>query len=156
VVVEAVDTQLPLVHGAATPLSLHAIFGGQMLGEQATFCRKLQAAYAAAKKALQKVRSELAQINASAGSSLDEGLEDTLTLHRLGVFKELGRSFKTTNCLENLNALIGQRTDKVDCWRNAEQKHRWLATTLLDLEPRLRKVWGYRQLCGSVQPSKRI
>jgi transposase-like protein len=120
-------------------------------GQQATFRRKLQAAYeqptyAGAKKALQKVRSELRPINASAVSSLDEGLEETLTLHRLGVFKELGRSFKTTNCLENLNALVGRRTDKVDCWKNAEQKHRWLATALLDIEPRLRKVCGHRQL----------
>jgi transposase-like protein len=58
----------------------------------------------------------------------------------------LRRSFKTTNCIENLNALVGQRTDKVDCWRNADQKHRWLATSLLDIEPRLRKVSGYQAL----------
>ena len=118
---------------------------------QPTFRRKLQAAYekptyAQAKASLMKVRAELAPINESAVASLDEGLEDTLTLHRLGLFKELGESFKTTNCLENLNSLVGQRTDKVDCWRNAEQKHRWLATTLLDIEPRLRKVRGHRQL----------
>jgi transposase-like protein len=113
--------------------------------------RKLSVAYekptyTAAKTALQRIRAELAEVNASAAASLDEGLEETLTLHRLGLFKELGRSFKTTNCIENLNALIGQRTDKVDCWRNADQKHRWLATTLLDIEPRLRKVSGYQHL----------
>jgi transposase-like protein len=113
--------------------------------------RKLSAAYekptyAAAKTALTRIRSELAEVNASAAASLDEGLEETLTLHRLGLFKELGRSFKTTNCIENVNALIGQRTDKVDCWRNADQKHRWLATTLLDIEPRLRKVSGHTHL----------
>lgn len=113
--------------------------------------RKLSAAYekptyAAAKTALQRIRAELAEVNASAAASLDEGLEETLTLHRLGLFQELGRSFKTTNCIENVNALIGQRTDKVDCWRNADQKHRWLATTLLDIEPRLRKVSGYQHL----------
>jgi len=85
-------------------------------------------------------------IDASAARSLDEGLEETLTLHRLGWYKELGESFKTTNCIENLNALVGQRTDKVDRWRNAEQKHRWLGTALLDIEPRLRKVRGYRYL----------
>jgi len=95
---------------------------------------------------LQRIRAELAEVNASAAASLDEGFEETLTLHRLELFKELGRSFKTTNCIENLNALIGQRTDKVDCWRNADQKHRWLATTLLDIEPRLRKVCGYQHL----------
>ena len=63
-----------------------------------------------------------------------------MTLHRLGLFQELGRSFKTTNCIENLNSLVAQRTDKVDYWKNADQKHRWLATALLDIEPRLRKV----------------
>ena len=120
-------------------------------GEQATFRRKLQAAYeqptyAKAKAALSRVRSELTRLNASAVNSLDEGLEETLTLHRLGLFKELGRSFKTTNCLENLNALVGQRTDKVDYWRNSDQKQRWLATTLLDIEPRLRLVCGYKQM----------
>jgi transposase-like protein len=120
-------------------------------GLKPVFKRKMSVAYekptyAAAKAALKRVRAELAEVNASAVASLDEGLEETLTLHRLGLFKELGRSFKTTNCIENLNALIGQRTDKVDCWRNADQKHRWLATTLLDIEPRLRKVSGYQHL----------
>lgn len=127
------------------------VLGYLATGLKPVFKRKLTAAYekptyAAAKAALKAVRRELAEINASAAASLDEGLEETLTLHRLGLFKELGRSFKTTNCIENLNALIGQRTDKVDCWRNADQKHRWLATSLLDVEPRLRKVSGHPHL----------
>jgi transposase-like protein len=121
------------------------------VGLQPIFKRKLQAAYdkptyVAAKAALQRIRTELAKVNVSAVASLDEGFEEMLTLHRLGLFQELGRSFKTTNCIENLNALIGQRTDKVDCWRNADQKHRWVATALLDIEPRLRKVAGYQHL----------
>ena len=119
--------------------------------KQATFRRKLQRAYdqptySQAKTALKKVRVELNVLNQSAVASLDEGFEDTLTLHRLGVFTELGRSFKTTNCIENLNSLIGNRTGKVDRWRNSEQKHRWLATAILDIEPRLRTVVGYRRL----------
>ena len=127
------------------------VLGYLAVGLKPVYKRKLSAAYekptyAAAKAALQRIRVELAEVNASAAASLEEGLEETLTLHRLGLFKELGRSFKTTNCIENVNALIGQRTDKVDCWRNADQKHRWLATTLLDIEPRLRKVSGYEHL----------
>jgi transposase-like protein len=119
--------------------------------KQATFRQKLQRAYdqptyAKAKSALSRIRSELSLLNASAVASLDEGLAETLTLHRLGLFPELGRSFKTTNCIENLNSLVAQRTDKVDCWKNADQKHRWLATALLDIEPRLRKVSGFKQL----------
>ena len=119
--------------------------------KQATFRHKLQRAYdqstyTKAKSALSKIRSELSVLNASAVGSLDEGFEETLTLHRLGLFEELGRSFKTTNCIENLNSLVAQRTDKVDYWKNADQKHRWLATALLDIEPRLHKVCGHKHL----------
>jgi transposase-like protein len=105
-----------------------------------------ESTYERAKDKLSKIRKELQVINQSAVSSLDEGLEETLTLHRLGLFRELGISFKTTNCIESLMALIGQKTDKVDYWKNSDQKHRWLAAVLLDIEPRLRKVKGYRYL----------
>ena len=120
-------------------------------GKQAEFRRKLQngyqqPTYEKARAALKKVRAELVQINQSAVGSLDEGFEETLTIHRLGLFKELGTSFKTTNCIENLNALIARRTDKVTCWRNSEQKQRWLATAVLEIEPRLRKVRGHSHL----------
>ena len=57
-----------------------------------------------------------------------------------------GRSFKTTNCLESINALVEERCAKVDHWQTSSQRHRWLATALLDIEPRLRKVRGYRHL----------
>ena len=112
---------------------------------------KLQAAYEqstyeAAKAALLAVRSELKVINLSALRSLDEGLEETLTLHRFGLFTTLGRSFKTTNLIESINALLGQKTDKVDHWKNSNQKERWVATALLDIEPRLRKIRGYQHL----------
>ena len=127
------------------------VVGYLSTSQQATFRRKLQRAYdqptySQAKTALKKVRGELNVLNQSAVASLDEGFEETLTLHRLGLFQELGRSFKTTNCIENLNSLIGNRTGKVDRWRNSEQKQRWLATAILDIEPRLRTVVGYRQL----------
>jgi len=78
--------------------------------------------------------------------SLDEGLEETLTLHRLGLFPSLGTSLKTTNCLESLNSLVEQRVAKVDRWRTSDQKQRWLAAALLDIEPRLRRLKGFRAL----------
>ena len=113
--------------------------------------RKLQAAYerptyAEAKAALLRLRRELGLLNASAVTSLDEGLEETLTLHCLGVFRELGISLKTTNCLESLNSLVGQRVARVDRWRSSDQKQRWLAAALLDIEPRLRRIKGFRAL----------
>ena len=120
-------------------------------GQRPTWRRKLQTAYqqpteAEARAALGRVRQELRLVNLSAVASLDEGFEETLTLHRLGIFGVLGTSLKTTNCLESINALIGRRTAKVDRWTNSDQKHRWLAAALLDVEPRLRRIRGYRAL----------
>jgi transposase-like protein len=119
--------------------------------EQATWRRRLQRAYqrptyAEARAALKRLQQELDARNQSAARSLAEGLEETLTLHRLGVFALLGLSFKTTNCLESINALVEERCAKVDRWTNSNQRQRWLATALLDIEPRLRKVKGYRHL----------
>ena len=118
---------------------------------RATFRRRLQAAYEqptyeAAKRALGKIRAELVLLNASAVASFDEGFDETLTLHRLGIFAELGTSLKTTNALESIHARVESRTAKVDYWKNSEQKQRWLATALLDLEPRLRRIRNYRAL----------
>ena len=120
-------------------------------GEQASWRRRLQRAYdrptyAEAKAELTKLLRELEQRNQSAAASLAEGMEETLTLHRLGVFALLGMSFKTTNCLESANALIEERCAKVDAWKNSSQRHRWLAAALLDIEPRWRRVRGYQHL----------
>lgn len=105
-----------------------------------------ESSYEKAKEGIGKTKRELSLINESAVRSLEEGLEETLTLHRLGLMEELGRSFKTTNCIESVMALIGQKTDKVDYWKNSNQKQRWLATALLDIEPRLNKINGYKHL----------
>jgi len=51
---------------------------------------------------------------------------------------------KTTNALESIHARVESRTAKVDHWKNSDQKQRWLATALLDIEPRLRRIRNYR------------
>jgi putative transposase len=73
-------------------------------------------------------------------------MEETVTLHRLGLFAYLGVSFKTANCIESVMALVGQYMEKVDHWRSSSQKHRWVATALLEIESRHRRVKGYRKL----------
>ena len=119
--------------------------------EQPVWRQRLQRAYNRpeydeALAALKSLQHELEDRNQSAAGSLAEGLDETLTLHRLGVYGVLGRSLKTTNGLESINALIEERCAKVAHWQNSSQRHRWLATALLDIEPRLRKVMGYRHL----------
>ncbi len=113
--------------------------------------RKLQAAYEhedydKARTALMAIKKELRLINESAVSSLEEGFEESLTVQRLGLSKELRKSLKTTNVIESVLALVGQKTDKVDYWKNSNQKQRWVATALLDIEPRLNRISGYRKL----------
>lgn len=119
--------------------------------EQKRFRKKLQKAYEQesyqhAKQKLYTVRKALQLINESAVRSLDEGLEETLTLHRLGLFEQLGVSLKTTNCIESLNSQLEQYTRRVRYWKNSNQRQRWVATALLEIEPSLRRVKGYRFL----------
>jgi putative transposase len=118
---------------------------------QEAFRSKLQAAYQLptydkAKARLEAIERELRLINESSVTSLKEGLEETLTLHRLGMFEKLGESFKTTNCIENVNKQLATKTDRVDRWQNSNQRQRWVATAMLEIEPRLRKVKGHKFL----------
>jgi transposase-like protein len=115
--------------------------------QAAIFRKKLQVAYEQpthdkAKAKLKLVQKELLLLNQSAAASLDEGLEETLTLHRLGLMEQLGCSFKTTNCIESLNRQVAIRTDRVCYWKNSEQRQRWIAMALLEIEPSLNKVKG--------------
>ena len=118
---------------------------------QAAWRAKLQQAYrqptyAVAQAALRRLHGDLRRLNEDAARSLAEGLEETLTLHRLGVVDRLGQSVLTTNSLESILALVEQRVGKVDRWTTIDQKQRWLATALWEIEPRLRRLRGYRAL----------
>ena len=118
---------------------------------KAVFRRRLQDAYAKttykeAKTALMKIHQELEKLNASAANSLTEGLEETLTIHKLGLSTELTTSLSTTSCIEALLSQMGSYTDKVDRWRNSNQILRWTATALMDNEPRMHRIKGHNYL----------
>jgi putative transposase len=102
--------------------------------------------YETAKASLDKLKRDLRDINPSAERSLAEGLEETLSLHKIGLYDELGKSFSSTNCIESIMSQLGRYTDKVDRWRGGNHIQRWAAAGLLELEPRLRKVRGFRHL----------
>ena len=119
--------------------------------QQASWRKRLQRAYnrptyAEAKAALLEIRDELAEVNLDAVKSLEEGFEETLTLHRLGLYPLLGQSLKTTNCAESIFSAVDRQCGKVSNWKNSSQKQRWLASSLLDIEPRLRRIKGYKNL----------
>lgn len=119
--------------------------------DQSIWKRKIEAAYrhplyADAKRALLRLGSELALVNESAARSLEEGLEETLILHRLGRFRELGVSFRTTNMIESVTARLEEKTRRVDHWKTSDQKLRWCGAALLAVEQTFRRVKGHQQL----------
>lgn len=101
-----------------------------------------------AQRALQAILTDLRNVNQSAAASLEEGLAETLTLQRLGVFGKIGKSFKTTNCIESVNAAAERICGKIDNWKNSSQKERWLASALVEIEPNLKRVKGYEHLAA--------
>lgn len=119
--------------------------------DKAIFRRRLQDAYNKtthrdAFAALKKIHQDLEEINISAANSLLEGLDETLTIHDLGLSVELARSLSTTNCIEGFMSQLGAYTDKVDRWQNSNQIQRWVSTAAMDIEPRLRRIKGYKIL----------
>ena len=69
-----------------------------------------------------------------------------MTLHRLGIFLELGVSFRTTSLIESVMARLEEKTQRVENWRTSDQKLRWCGAALLAVETNFRRVKGYKQL----------
>ena len=102
--------------------------------------------YADAKAALEKRFRQLQRINPSAARSLEEGMEETLTLHRLGVAPLLRRSLSSTNLIESCLSTVRHVTRNVKRWRGGKHVARWTAAGLLEAERKFRRVRGYRGL----------
>ncbi|NOG46999.1 MAG: hypothetical protein HND50_17280 [Calditrichaeota bacterium] len=102
--------------------------------------------YGEAKSELKIILDDLKIDNMGASRSLQEGLEETLTLHRLGLYENFGRSFATTNAIENLNSQIEKYLRKVKHWKTSSQRYRWVASALYEIEHKMRKVNNYKKL----------
>ena len=94
----------------------------------------------------QKLVTELAKINESAARSLEEGLEEKLTLHRLDVFVELGTSFKTTNLIESVMARVDAKTRRHRALAYEGSEATLVRRHALQLEHQFRRVRAYTPL----------
>ncbi len=113
--------------------------------------KKLQNAYAMseysdAKRALEKLHRELMDLNPSAARSLEEGMEETLTVHRLRVPDQLRRTLSCTNVIESAFSIVETVCRNVKRWRPGDQIERWVGSGLLVAERQFRKVIGHRQI----------
>lgn len=95
---------------------------------------------------LRKIVRWLEPISPGAARSLEEGLEETLTVTRLGLHPELLKTFTSTNLIESCFSRTEDFSHRVKRWRNGKMFMRWTATALLFAERGFRKVRGYRHL----------
>ena len=113
--------------------------------------RKLQNAYAMteyadAKRALERLHRELMDLNPSAARSLEEGMEETLTVHKLRVPDQLRRTLCCTNVIESAFSIVETVCRNVKRWRDGDHIERWVGSGLLVAERQFRKVIGHRQI----------
>ena len=91
-----------------------------------------------------------------AAASLREGLEETLTVLKLGIASTLRRSLATTNAIENLNGTIRRVTRNVKRWRDGEMIRRWAALGVFTAAEKFHRIKGYRDLPRLVQTLARL
>jgi transposase-like protein len=113
--------------------------------------KKLNAAYAledyaAAKQALNTLHRELMDLNPSAARSLGEGLEETLTVHRLHVPPQLRKTLASTNVIESAFSIVERVCANVKRWHAGDQRERWVGSGLLVAEKQFRRVQGHKQI----------
>lgn len=99
-----------------------------------------------AQQALQRLHRELQERNPSAARSLAEGMEETLSVHRLRVAPVLRTSLRTTNLIESAFSIVETICKNVKRWADGDQRLRWVASALLYAESRFNRVQGYRQI----------
>jgi putative transposase len=84
--------------------------------------------------------------HADAAASVREGLEDTLTVLKLGLPPTLRRFFATTNCIENLIGTLRHVTRNITRWRDGDMRRRWIGLGLLRAAERFRRIKRHGEL----------
>lgn len=103
-----------------------------------------------ARKALVEFAKKLERSHPDAAASLREGLEDTITINRLGVApgSSLARTLATTNPMESTVDIVRTHARNVKRWMAGDMRLRWAAAGMLQAEGQYRRVNGHRQLEG--------
>lgn len=116
-----------------------------------TVASKMHAAYRldsalAAQAALEELARQLERTHPGAAGSLREGLEETLTVMRLGVPPTLARTLRSTNPVESMIEICRDHSTNVKRWRDGQMALRWCAAGMLEATKQFRKVNGFLHL----------
>jgi putative transposase len=123
--------------------------------------RRLTAAYQGegyeeAKASLETTAKWLARLNPDAAASLREGLEETLTVIRLGLTGSLRRTLCSTNPIESALSVAQRVTARVTRWRDGDMRQRWCVAGLLRAESKFRRVKGHRAMGAFLKALERL
>ena len=118
---------------------------------RATVGRRMTDAYHAgsaleAEAALLALAKELDRTHPSAAASLREGLDETLTVLRLGVPPTLARTLRSTNCIESMISVCREHAGNVKRWRDGQMALRWCAAGMVEAGKQFRRVNGHLHL----------
>jgi transposase-like protein len=103
-----------------------------------------------ARQRLELLASELDQSWPDAAGSLREGMEDTLTLMRLGITGQLAKTLCSTNPCESMIEIVRYTQRNVKRWHDGDMRKRWTAAGMLVAEQQFRRIIGYRHLAKLV------
>jgi putative transposase len=96
--------------------------------------------------ALRVLAAELDCSHPGAAASLREGMEETLTLTRLGIGGSLKRTLESTNPCESMIECVRRSARNVKRWQSGDMALRWTAAGMLEAERQFRRIIGYRDL----------
>jgi transposase-like protein len=95
---------------------------------------------------LRELAADLDHRYPGAAASLREGLEETLTVNKLGITGPLRRTLHATNPCESMIAVVRQTSRNVKRWHNGDMCLRWTAAGMLQAQRQFQRITGYRQL----------
>ena len=113
--------------------------------------RKMTDAYHAgsaleAEATLLALANELDRTHPGAAASLREGLDETLTVLRLGVPPTLARTLRSTNAIESMISVCREHASNVKRWRDGRMALRWCAAGMVEAGKQFRRVNGHLHL----------
>ena len=95
---------------------------------------------------LKRLAAELERTHPGAAGSLREGMEETLTVIKLGIKGKLRRTLESTNPCESMIDTVRRTQRNIKRWQDGEMGLRWTAAGMIEAEKQFRKVIGYTQL----------
>lgn len=101
---------------------------------------------AVAKRRLERLASSLEADHPGAAASVREGLDETLTLQRLGIGGRLYVKLRSTNAIENLNSGIATYSHNVKRWQGGSMVVRWVSAAIVETQKKFRRVQGWQDI----------